>query len=434
MPTPPSLSPASPSPQTPWQPHTPDRVLDVAALESAMQRHVSNAQGTTGKAPENEILEWARSDHCASRMSTQTIVPEFSWQEEPVPRSPPSRLSFYTHSDHDQPEREEDENDETTSMYSIYSQFTSTYSFQSQAPTMSSRRGTGSIRRRPSSRSDRRSTAMSMMSVYSQASFVREDTKDLPPIPLLPWALKPESVGGQSALHAQSHPYAAEQAERTSVVMGDAAISSTPLPAVPSIPSSPISPTLFSDDWRALLAGRNPKPLKRQPSVVSALSGTSNTSVVDVALPPHKNTELIKPNSSESPLALVPNRRQRTIRRPTTTLVPPVVQRQQLALGENEPVRLDPDVEKRLRAGLHASKQRDRSPGLGTSMLRLKNRLTALTIAPRSGPTSTDPSSQRPSEPASAVSHWLTESDAHKLQSNMLHFSRHSLMLPSKAR
>ncbi|KAJ7487624.1 hypothetical protein B0H11DRAFT_1102799 [Mycena galericulata] len=343
MPTPPLLSPTSPVPTSPGsnppplaipriRPVTPEPQIDMGLLRTLlMQRKRSESyDGCESEVGESLEASVAESD-TAESSTCITTVPEFAWQEEP--RSPPSRMSFCESLERNNPSSDIEDDDAV----SIYSQFSAAYTFRSR-----------SIRGR-NGRLSRRTTAVSMMSLYSQASISPQDAMDLPPIPALPWDLKgdlfpEETVAdsdlGEMTFNAPEYAYAyslddyvghglegAALAGRTASRSGADFEAELPTSHMKTSESSNRS---ASDDWRAFLTAK--VDVKRRTS--------SNISVVGVVPPvqdPEVTTGLTFTNrgskttnrgiggvstasnlTPRSPRTLAPNRRQKTIRRATS--------------------------------------------------------------------------------------------------------------------
>lgn len=272
-------------------------------------------------------------DYDESSTCTATI-PEFAWQEEP--RSPPSRLSFC-----ETPEWNPS-SDIDDDAVSVYSQFSAAYTFRSRSV------------RRKNGRLSRRTTAMSMMSVYSQSSISSQDAMDLPPIPSLPWGLRGDLIaedaendlGEEMTFGAPEYAYAYSLDEYVGHGLEGAALAGRTTARsgvdfeaeLPSILHSEISTSVATntgrrDDWRASLTANGKGKGKRRTSSNISVVGliptaqdpelaprlafadgssiTTNGSISDVS-----TTSTLTPMS---PRTLTPNRRQRTIRRGTTS-------------------------------------------------------------------------------------------------------------------
>ncbi|KAJ7225490.1 hypothetical protein GGX14DRAFT_639162, partial [Mycena pura] len=246
----------------------------------------------------------------------------------------------------------DDEDDD----FSVYSLFTSTYTFRSRSNSTRRRR---SVRRRNSNTS-RRSTATSMMSIYSQASLSPEDTTDLPPVPELPWSLGGNVVGdvaeemfadlGEMTVNAPEHAYTYSPNDYVGHGLERVALSGRAptksgaeferqLPvsrqeskshsAATAYESGSLHASDYADDWRAFLNARYQGKAHRRTS--------SNISVVIDTIPVEQHSETLAASDTSSsmtygsmgvvartssipPPTLVPNRRQKTIRRVATTL------------------------------------------------------------------------------------------------------------------
>ncbi|KAJ7181683.1 hypothetical protein C8R43DRAFT_1117040 [Mycena crocata] len=363
MPTPPSLSPTSPlSPSTDSDsspvaipnahPATSEPQLDLGALKRLILRR-GGRSSTTGSDPENEndvgqsVAEIARarkSDSDESSACTATI-PESAWQEEP--RSPPSRISFYNTFDraHSASASDLDDDDDAAS---IYSQFSTTYNFRSRSRTIKSMRSARRARK-----NGRMSSRMSMMSVYSQASFSSQEAMDLPPLPALPWALgDPVSDVAEDPLarndlgemtsNAPEYAYAyslddyvghglegMRLAGRIATRSGRDFETVLPLPPLsePELATLDQTASWAWDDWRTLLT--EVKGKRRTSSNISVVGNAlpilvdpftiETTDVCSLAttgsIDDVSTTSTVTP---ATPRALLPNRRQRTIRRTAT--------------------------------------------------------------------------------------------------------------------
>ncbi|KAJ6519844.1 hypothetical protein C8R45DRAFT_1085786 [Mycena sanguinolenta] len=172
MPTPPPLSPSEFSPlSAPWaRPVTPEPRIDIDVLRALLSQN----NGRQSSACESEVgmsLEAiARAHESSDDSSTcRTTIPEFASQEEP--RAPPSRMSFY---DSECIHAPSDIDDDGT-----YSQFSSAYyTFRRRSSNTRRKRlfhRTGS----KGKRATRRRTPVSMISVYSQASFCSQDASSV---------------------------------------------------------------------------------------------------------------------------------------------------------------------------------------------------------------------------------------------------------------
>ncbi|KAJ7783811.1 hypothetical protein DFH07DRAFT_935329 [Mycena maculata] len=340
MPTPPPLSPGSPlstsvgsgssvpPPLPRVRPVTPEPQIDMGLLRALiMQRFSENDSECESEAGESSSSE----DHDESSTCTATI-PEFAWQEEP--RSPPSQR--------ESPEEIHTSSDiEDDDAASIYSQFSAAYTFRSR-----------SVRRPTDGRLSKRSIALSMMSVYSQASISSEDT-DMPPIPSLPWSLRgdhipEESVAesdlGDMTFNAPQYAYAYSLNDYVGHDLEGAALAGrvagrsgaeleTELPSTRTMSDPAASNEDSLEDWRFLLTGGATSKGKRRTS--------SNISVVENEIPafeePEHTSQLALTDRGSittngnignvsttstltpmSPRTLAPNRRQRTVRRGTT--------------------------------------------------------------------------------------------------------------------
>ncbi|KAF8216216.1 hypothetical protein K438DRAFT_631452 [Mycena galopus ATCC 62051] len=354
MPTPPPLSPSEFSPSSPpWaRPDTPEPRIDLDVLRALIsQRGGPNLVGEPQSEGGMSLEAIARAHESSDDDLTTcgTTIPEFGFQEEP--RAPPSRVSFY-----ESPERVHTPSDIDDDAFSTYSHFSSTYyTFRRRS---SSTRRKRSVRRNGSKGGRRRMTPVSMISVYSQASFCSQDAVDAPSVPILP-AMTGDSIGGHEDLdendlgemvfEAPEYAYAfswddyvdhglegSALAGRSPVRSGsdfEAALFSRPNRREDSAVDSEIRP---DDDWRALLTAQDKGKLKRRTS--------SNISVVENAVPIIQvpmATDMARPaltdasslatsgsisdistTSTSPPRALLPNRRKRTIRTRIGTTVP----------------------------------------------------------------------------------------------------------------
>ncbi|KAJ7092753.1 hypothetical protein C8R44DRAFT_891181 [Mycena epipterygia] len=366
MPTPPPLSPTSPAspsstsigpgfhfpplvlPRLP--PATPEPQLDMDALRTLILRRGRRSSGCESE-DESEVGESleaiarAHDDEHDDSSACTVTVPEFAWQEEP--RAPPSRLSFYESAERIHTTSDIEDDDDATS---IYSQFSSTYTFRSRPRSTQNMRR--SVRRNAKhGRMSRRMTATSMMSIYSQASFSSQDAMDMPPMPALPWGLKRDSIGnvaeeppdndlGEMTFNAPEYAYAyslddsvdhrlegVALAGRTAARSGEDFEAQLPLSTRANSKSSRSNEF---DDWRALLTAQATGRGKRRtssnisivmdpvvairqafievrPAFTDVGSLATNGSIGDIS-----TTSTLIP---ASPHTLVPNRRQRTVRR-----------------------------------------------------------------------------------------------------------------------
>ncbi|KAJ7706153.1 hypothetical protein B0H17DRAFT_613342 [Mycena rosella] len=463
MPTPPPLSPTSPlSSSGPAFPplalprgNPVTQELDMGALRALILRRAgrtfeSDRDREVGESLEAIALAHKRDSGDYEDSSTCTgMTPEFAWQEEPRP--PPSRLSFYESAEpiHASSDPGEEDQDDAAS---IYSQFSSTYTFRSRTKSTMRMR---SLRRNGSTgRMSRRMAATSMMSVYSQASFSSQDAMDMPPVPSLPWGLRGDLMGdvaegsiaehdlGEMTFNAPEYAYAyslddyvghglegVALAGRTAVRSGEDFEA-----ALPRHNSRP------SGDWRALLTAQDNEKAKRRTSSNISVVGNVFASEIDPEVTPVfaftdvgsvatngsigdiSTTSTLMPispvSTGNSPVALVPNRRQRTIRRVATTLPSPRQPpsstsvnfvfdtetgdggwRREVSFGETlpfpsvgpqAPLTTEDKVKKArgMRSGLQ---------GMRSRVNVLKSRLVSLTLAPRS-PSSASFSSGRSAE------------------------------------
>ncbi|KAJ7169875.1 hypothetical protein C8R46DRAFT_216277 [Mycena filopes] len=273
--------------------------------------------------------------------------PEFAWHEEP--RSPPSRMSFNS-------ERNRASSDIEDDAISIYSQFSSTYTFRSRSS--SARRKRSMKRNGKGGRLSRRMTAMSMMSVYSQGSFCAGDAIDLPSVPTLPWGLTADSTGGpeeslldkdlgEMTFEAPEYAYAFSWDDYVGHGLEGVALAGraptrsgadfeTALHSGKSTQAAAEDPT--PDDWRALLTTQDQEKFKRRTSSNISVVENLLTDVHDWEIPvyprhPFADAGSLATNGSvgdmsitsvsTSAQALVPNRRQRTVRRVAPPLSSP---------------------------------------------------------------------------------------------------------------
>ncbi|KAJ7492594.1 hypothetical protein FB451DRAFT_539661 [Mycena latifolia] len=444
MPTPPPLSPTSPASTSGsifpplafrrGRPVTPE--LDVRALRALILKRggrsssgrsssgcESDHDSEVGESLEAIALAHRRSSDEHDDSSTCTVpTPEFAWQEEPRP--PPSRLSFYESPESIHPLADCDDDDAA----SIYSQFSTTYTFRSRSRSTKAMR---SVRRNGKSRRASRRSTTTMMSVYSQASFSSQHAMDLPSIPTLPSGLGGDFLGdvaenelGEMTFNAPEYAYAYSLDEYVghgleSVALAGRTVARSGADFEAELTSTPLhksgSSTGLSDDWRALLYPQSNDKGKRRtssnisvvenglmpdiPEVIPGLVFTdegslaTNGSIGDIS-----TTSTLTPMS---PTALVPNRRQRTIRRIATSLPssprsnyqPPSstsvnfvfdteTGRRDISSGESVPF-------PSLGPGNKLKKARGGSGlrGMRSRVRVLKSRLVSLTLAPRS-PTS----------------------------------------------
>ncbi|KAJ7932375.1 hypothetical protein B0H13DRAFT_1955121 [Mycena leptocephala] len=355
MPTPPSLSPISPSStsiQSPLdlspipppcaRPGTPEPKIDMDLLRKLIFEDDDFGQNSSESDNEHEsevgesleaIARAHRSigDERRDSSAGTTSIPEFAWQEEP--RAPPSRMSFYRSPS---PERIHPSSDIEDDAVSIYSQFSSKYTFRSRS---NGTRRLRSVRRNGTKGRSRRMAAMSMMSVYSQSSFTSRDTMDLPSVPTLPWGLTSDSIGGatedlpdndlgEMVFEAPEYAYAfswddyvghglegVALAGRAPPRSGANFEAELPFSRRAGKPDFVASTDSAEADWRALLTGPDKGKSKRRTS--SNISIVGNVVTITGGSASDVSTTSTLPLS---PRGFVPNRRQRTIRRVTTTL------------------------------------------------------------------------------------------------------------------
>nr|GAT44209.1 predicted protein [Mycena chlorophos] len=356
LPTPPMLSPTTTSPI-----HSPATINFPATPEPRLDLPICKEVDAKMNAKSAAI---AREEAYLRRLVTcgRGSIPEFFSQEEPRP--PPSRLSYHTSRERDEDDSETD--DEAVEFYAMYSTH-----FRPRTPSFTRRR-VPSLRRK-NSRSERRSLATSMVSIYSQASAALspEDLMDLPPVPALPWSLRRDPD------HAETRPPTPPL---------QPTVARTPPRASP-LSSPPASPDLFTDEWRGLLLSRNIR--QKQPSRHS--TNASVTSVVDISvsgcLPTHEPDTVVPALRRDTFLPW----RQQTFIRPMRT----------------------------------ASERQTKS--MLSRMTGLKNRLQVFSLSFRSSTSPVAASSMRSSKAAP----WLSPADAARLQSNVIHITRSSFALHS---
>ncbi|KAJ6575140.1 hypothetical protein B0H19DRAFT_1127348 [Mycena capillaripes] len=368
MPTPPPLSPASPSStiqsafSPPYaRPVTPEPRIDMDVLRRLIFEDGEDGHNSIGSdsEPESEIGASLKAivrahkcggdEHEDSSTGTTTVA-EFAWQEEP--RAPPSRMSFYEPPSPERIHRSSDVEDDDG--ISIYSQFSSAYTFRSRSNSTRRRRSVSVRRSGKKGRMNRHVATTSMMSVYSQASFSSRDTMDLLSVPTMPCS-SGGSDGiaedlldndlGEMVFEAPEYAYAfswddyvghglegVALAGRTPTRSGADFEAQLPFSRHAGKPDLSTLP----DDCRSLLTGSDEVKSKRRTS--------SNISVIGNIIPTIQDPEVgtstgpaltdvssLVTNGSigdvsttstwpMSPRALVPNRRQRTIRRVATAL------------------------------------------------------------------------------------------------------------------
>lgn len=355
MPTPPPLSPSEFSPLSdPFaRPVTPEPRIDVDVLRALISqtgvRTLSRCDGETDSEVGMSLEAIARAHESSDDDSTvcRTTIHEFASQEEP--RAPPSRLSFY-----DCSERIHTSDIDDDALFT-YSQFSSAYYTLRRRPSSTRRRR--SVKRSGSKvkgRMQSRTTPMSMMSVYSQASFCSQD--DAPSVPTLP-SLTGDSIGGhddptenelgEMVFEAPEYAYAfswddyvghglegSALAGRSPARSGADFEAKLPLSRRDRRGNSAVnSETGPDDDWRAVLTAQDKSKFKRRTSsnisvvcdpVATALARPALTDVSSVATNGSigdLSTTSTLPTSS--PPALLPNRRKRTIRHRVSTAAPP---------------------------------------------------------------------------------------------------------------
>ncbi|KAJ6604675.1 hypothetical protein DFH09DRAFT_318041 [Mycena vulgaris] len=452
MPTPPPLSPTSPSsiselalPPLALPTIRPrESQLDMSALRALILLRSGRAPSECGSDHDSEIEDFleafARSSDDRDDSSTYTLTtPEFSWQEETRP--PPSRLSFYESVEPTHPSSDPEEEDQDDAA-SIYSQFSAAYTFRSLSRSTKRMR---SLRRNGTKgRMSRRMATTSMMSVYSQASFSSQDVMDLPPMPTLPWSLggdlnedvPEESLSehglGDMTFNAPEYAYAyslddyvGHSLEAIALAGGTAPRSGADfearLPWTPRHNSGP-STSRDTDDWRALLTAQDKGKGKRRTSSNISVVGNVFAPDIDPEVSTRPATGLaplsddagslatngsvgdISTTSTVAPMSLVPNRRQRTIRRVATSLPssprsnyqPPSSTsvnfifdtetgngewRREMPLGESVPFPSLGPEEMNLKK---ARGMRSGLRGMRSRVSVLKNRLVSLSLAPRS--------------------------------------------------
>ncbi|KAF7310935.1 hypothetical protein HMN09_00636800 [Mycena chlorophos] len=358
LPTPPMLSPTTTSPI-----HSPATIKFPVTSEPRLGLPICKEVDAKMNAKSAETI--AREEAYLRRLITcgRGSIPEFFSQEEPRP--PPSRLSCHTNRERNDDDSETD--DEAVEFYAMYSTH-----FRPRTPSFTRRR-VPSLRRK-NSRSERRSLATSMVSIYSQASAALspEDLMDLPPVPALPWSLRRDPD------HADTRPPTPPLAQPT--------VARTPPRASP-LSSPPASPELFTDEWRGLLSSRTIR--QKQPSRLS--TNASVTSVVDISvsgcLPAHESDTVVPARRRDTFLPW----RQQTVIRPMRT----------------------------------ANERQTKS--MLSRMTGLKNRFQVFSLSFRSSTSHVAASSMRSSKAAP----WLSPADAARLQSNVIHITRSSFALHS---